>query len=99
MCQGGEASNMRGILPLQHARRALIPLILSATLLLSACGNTRIERTGSGAAIGGGIGLVGGGICCQDPSNAAPGFFIGAAVGALIGLLLDHPLFFDTSSR
>ena len=65
-------------------------------LALSACGNTRYERAGSGAVIGGGIGLAGGGLCCGNPSNdGATGFFVGAAVGALIGFILNHPLFFD----
>ncbi len=80
--------------------RSVLPLLLSCVLLLNACGNTRLERVGSGAAIGGGIGFASGAVCCQDPPNGIKnGFFIGAAVGALIGLMLDHPLFFDTSSR
>ena len=65
-------------------------------MLLNACGNSRIERAGSGAAIGGGVGLAGGYLCCQNPGDGvASGLFIGAAVGALIGFILDEPLFFN----
>lgn len=73
-----------------------IALLLCASLLLNACGGSRIERTGSGAVVGGGIGLAGGYLCCQKPGDgAASGLLIGMAVGALIGFILDEPLFFN----
>jgi hypothetical protein len=77
-------------------KRIAIPLLLSSTLWLNACGDSTLERVGSGAVIGGAGGFAAGGICCHDPANDAAGFFIGAAVGAIIGLVLDHPLFFNT---
>ena len=77
-----------------------IALLLSVSLLLTACGDSRLERTGSGAAIGAGIGLGSGYLCCQNPGKGAEaGLFIGMAVGALIGFILDEPLFFNNSSR
>lgn len=78
-------------------RRFLIPVLMSALLVTSGCGDSRLERAGSGAAIGAGTGLVIGGLCCGDPGDhGVRGFYVGAGVGALIGLLLNHPLFFDT---
>jgi hypothetical protein len=74
-----------------------LALLVCACLLLNSCGDTRIERTGSGAAIGAGAGIVSGFLCCKDPGDARPGMFIGAAVGALIGLLINEPLFFNSS--
>ncbi len=71
-------------------------LLLTLCLLLNACGDSRLERTGSGAAIGGGIGLASGFLCCHDAGTGAEhGLFIGMAVGAIIGLILDEPLFFN----
>jgi len=51
-------------------------LAASAALLLSACGTQLGDRMASGAAIGGGAGLVVGGV------GAIPGAVIGAGVGA-----------------
>lgn len=74
-------------------RRILAPL--SAIMLaLSGCGDTRLERAGSGAvtgsAIGYGVGFVSG-----PGENTATGLFVGMAIGALIGALLDEPLFMN----
>lgn len=51
-------------------------LAVSAVALLAACGTQTGDRMASGAAIGGGVGLVAGGI------GAIPGAIIGAGVGA-----------------
>lgn len=50
-------------------------LAASATLLLAGCGTQMGDRLASGAAIGGGIGLIAG--------APLPGAIIGAAVGGL----------------
>ena len=76
--------------------RFILPVILSLSLLLTACGDTRLERAGSGAVVGGAAGFATGGVCCRDPGNGATnGFFIGAVVGAIIGALLDDSLIFN----
>lgn len=76
--------------------RPAIPLLMSVLLTLTACGDTRIERAGSGAVIGGVGGAAVGGICCRDPiDNFGKGAIIGAAIGALVGFLVNRPLFFD----
>ncbi|MGH6949719.1 MAG: hypothetical protein ACREH4_02515, partial [Vitreimonas sp.] len=49
----------------------------SAALALAGCGTHLGERMASGAAIGGGVGLVAGG------AGIVPGAIIGAAVGGL----------------
>jgi hypothetical protein len=48
-------------------------------LMIAACGTTKSQRGLSGAAIGGGVGLVGG----------PGGIVVGAAVGATVGVLTD----------
>lgn len=71
-------------------------IALLSCLALTACGETRMERAGSGAIIGGTTGAVVGLVCCGDPiDGATAGLYIGAASGALIGALLDEPLFMD----
>ena len=65
-----------------------IPLVLCACLVLNGCGNSRIQSTGTGAVVGAGAGLASGFLCCKDVKDAAPGMFIGMAVGALIGFLI-----------
>ncbi len=50
-------------------------LAASATLLLAGCGTQMGDRLASGAAIGGGIGLIAG--------APLPGAIVGAAVGGL----------------
>lgn len=73
-----------------------IAIALTLCFLLNACGDSRIERTGSGAAIGAGIGIASGFLCCKNPGEGTQnGLIIGVAVGALIGFLLDEPLFFN----
>lgn len=71
-------------------------VIVCLPFLLSACGETHIERAGSGAVIGGVTGFIVGALCCADPHDgAAAGAAIGAASGALIGVILPEPIFFD----
>ena len=53
---------------------------VAACALLGGCGTTQGDRGLSGALIGGGIGLVGGG----------GGVVVGALVGARIGMLTDN---------
>lgn len=52
-------------------------LVVAAALTLAACGTQTGDRLASGAAIGGGAGLVAGGV------GVIPGAIIGAAVGGL----------------
>lgn len=53
-----------------------IILAAAATLLLAGCGTQMGDRIASGAAIGGGVGVVAGGV------GVVPGAIVGAAVGA-----------------
>ncbi len=66
------------------ARRSL-GLALGMTLLLglTACGNTTSDRMLSGAAIGGGTGLIGGAIFGAPLTGAVVGAGVGAAAGGL----------------
>ena len=59
-----------------------IASLLAAVLLLSACGETRLERAGSGAVIGGTIGFGVGAVCCMNPPA---GIGLGTAIGAGVG--------------
>ena len=68
-------------------KRSVIGLVC-VCLLLNGCGNSRLQSTGTGAAVGAGAGLAAGFLCCKDVKDAAPGMFIGMAVGALIGFLI-----------
>ena len=75
-------------------------LLCLLPLLLAGCGDTRLERAGSGAVIGGTIGLGVGFICCGDPFvGPKVGGAIGAAVGGVTGAILEEPLFFDHDSH
>jgi hypothetical protein len=75
--------------------RVVIPLAVSVALLLSGCGDTRLERAGTGAVAGAATGAAAGALCCGHPlQDAGEGAVIGAAVGAIIGVVIDHPLFF-----
>jgi hypothetical protein len=56
-----------------------LALLAVAALGLSACGTTQAQRGLSGAAIGGGVGLLGG----------PGGILVGAGVGASVGILTD----------
>ena len=66
-------------------------LLMTVCLLLNACGESRIERTGSGAAIGGGMDRFG-----SNAGSVAMSLFLipgGILFGAsLLGLLLLFPL-------
>jgi len=53
-----------------------IVILAAAALALAGCGTQMGNRIASGAAIGGGVGLVAGGV------RAIPGAIIGGAVGA-----------------
>lgn len=55
-------------------------LVVVAALALSACGTTQAQRGLSGAAIGAGVGLLGG----------PGGIVVGAGVGAGVGILTDR---------
>jgi hypothetical protein len=57
-----------------------IALLVVAALGLAACGTSQAQRGLSGAAIGGGVGLLGG----------PGGILVGAGVGAGIGILTDR---------
>lgn len=71
-------------------------LLMCALFMLTGCGDTRLERAGSGAVIGGVAGLAVGTICCGDPFDGAQlGGLIGAAGGAAIGAISPRPLFFN----
>ena len=76
-----------------------IAVLLSVCLLLNACGNSRIERAGSGAAIGAGVGVTSGFLCCNAGDGAQNGLIIGVVLGALIGYIIDEPLFFNSHNR
>lgn len=65
---------------------------LCSLVVLSGCGETRIERVGSGAVIGGAVGTGVGFACCINPGA---GLAIGAASGAVVGGLLSEPIFFN----
>ena len=56
-----------------------IVLLAVAASALAACGTTQAQRGLSGAAIGGGVGLLGG----------PGGILVGAGVGAGVGILTD----------
>ena len=72
---------------------------LSVCLALNACGDSRLERAGSGAAIGAGAGIATGFLCCQDPGQGTQnGLIVGAIAGALIGYIIDSPLFFNSGN-
>lgn len=58
----------------------------AATLMLSACGETKSDRALSGAAIGAGVGAVGSSL---TGGSAGTGALIGGAVGAAGGALTD----------
>ena len=72
---------------------------VAACLVLTACGDSRIERAGSGAAIGAGIGVGTGFVCCQNPGKGTQnGLIVGVIAGALIGFLIDSPIFFNSGN-
>lgn len=80
-------------------KRASIALLATA-LVLSACGESRLERAGSGAVIGGTIGFGVGTVCCGNPpAGMGIGTAIGAGVGAITGALLSEPLFMNHEAQ
>ena len=61
-----------------------IAMMLAATLLLTACGNSTSDRALSGAGIGAGVGAVGGALVGGNPvAGAVVGGAVGAAAGGL----------------
>lgn len=61
-------------------------LAVSALALgLAACGDTRNERTLSGALIGTGVGAAAGGLITGKASGALIGGALGAGAGAIVG--------------
>jgi hypothetical protein len=58
---------------------------LTSALVLSGCGETRQERTLTGAAVGGATGAIIGGAATGRAGGAVAGGLIGAAAGGLIG--------------
>lgn len=65
----------------------MIPTTLLAALLLSACGQSKGDRTLSGAGLGAAAGGVGSAILGGDPVTGA---VVGGAVGAATGALTDE---------
>jgi hypothetical protein len=61
-------------------------VLAAAALALGACGDTRAERTASGAAIGAGAGAVLGAVTGLGPVT---GTLAGATVGGLTGMITD----------
>lgn len=74
------------------------PALLAAALVLSACGESRLERAGSGAVIGGTIGAGVGALCCIGTGVGA-GALIGAGAGAVVGGVLSEPLFMNHEAQ
>ena len=58
---------------------------VSSALFLSGCGETRQERTLSGAVVGGTAGALIGGAATGRAGGAVAGGLIGAAAGGIIG--------------
>jgi hypothetical protein len=67
------------------ASRFTVAMLMGAGLLLSACGDTQLERAGSGAAIGAGTGAVGAAV---TGGSATTGAVVGGVAGAAAGALL-----------
>ena len=80
--------------PFMTTTKTTVCLLLTASLALSACGDTRKERAESGALIGAGTGAVAGAIVAGNPATGAlVGGAIGAGAGAAAGAISDHPWF------
>ncbi len=81
-------------------RSTALIAVLSCALLLSACGESRLERAGSGAVIGGVTGFAVGTVCCANPpAGMMWGTAIGAGVGAVTGAILSEPLFMNHEAQ
>src|SRR3954451_7187338 len=61
-------------------------VIAAASLLLTACGETRLDRGLSGAAIGAGLGAA---ASAATGGKLERGVLVGAALGAAVGALTD----------
>ena len=61
-------------------------IISAAALLLTACGETRLDRGLSGAAIGAGLGAA---ASAATGGKLERGVLVGAALGAAAGVLTD----------
>lgn len=80
--------------------KAVFFCLVALSLLLSGCGDTRLERAGNGAILGMFAGGAVGALCCADPIDGIGiGAAIGAAGGAAIGALSPRPLFFNHESE
>ncbi|HVI29122.1 YMGG-like glycine zipper-containing protein [Hansschlegelia sp.] len=62
-----------------------IVAISAVALGLAACGETRNERTLSGALIGTGVGAAAGGLIAGNATGAVVGGALGAGAGAVVG--------------
>jgi hypothetical protein len=69
--------------------RTAMPLVLTATLLLAACGSSTGDRAASGAGIGAGAGAVVGAV---TGLSILQGVLLGAAAGGLTGALTDEDI-------
>jgi uncharacterized membrane protein len=67
-------------------KKILFPVLTAGLLLVSACGTTTGERSGSGALMG----AAGGALIGSLSANAGAGALIGAGAGALGGYLVDQ---------
>jgi hypothetical protein len=65
-------------------QRVMLTLSILSLTLLSACGETTMDRTLSGAAIGGSLGMIGSAVA---GGAILPGLAAGSAVGAATGLI------------
>lgn len=67
-------------------KKIAFPMLAASLLLVSACGTTTGERSGSGALMG----AAGGALIGSLSANAGAGALIGAGAGALGGFLADQ---------
>ncbi len=66
--------------------KKMIVTLLSAAVLLTACGESKTDRAISGAAIGAGVGAAGAAVAGSNPLGGAA---IGAGVGGVAGAATD----------
>jgi len=81
------ASSLAAHQTAQHVEGAVKKILIASilTIGLAGCGETRTDRTLTGAAIGGVSGAAIGGLATGTGGGAAVGAVIGAAGGAIIG--------------
>ena len=77
--------------------RAKVTVLIGCTLLLAGCGTTTVERVGTGALIGAGLGASTGALF-GNGLGVVPGTAIGAAIGAAAGALSGPPTPDDSSA-